>query len=73
MDVLVIFCQGDPLKRMKVLQKTMIAGYSDEFMWKEKYGSTRRKAFQVLYKVTSTIKVLSHIFPVYLLLSTCIY
>ena len=32
-------------KRMKGVQKTMMAGYLDEFMWKERYGSTRREAY----------------------------
>ena len=35
-------------KRMKGVQKTMMAGYLDEFMWKERYGTTRREAFQSL-------------------------
>lgn len=36
------------LKRMKGVQKTMMEGYLDEFMWKERYGTTRREAFQSL-------------------------
>ena len=35
-------------RRMKGVQKNMMAGYLDEFMWKERYGSTRREAFQSL-------------------------
>ena len=35
-------------KRMKGVQKTMMAGYLDKFMWKERYGKTRREAFQSL-------------------------
>lgn len=32
-------------KRMKGVQKTMMAGYLDEFMWKERYGTTRWEAY----------------------------
>ena len=35
-------------KRMKGVQKNMLDGYLDEFMWKERYGTTKREAFQNL-------------------------
>ena len=35
-------------KRMKGCSRTMLDGYLDEFMWRERYGSTRRDAFENL-------------------------
>ena len=36
------------LKKMKGCSRRLLDGYIDEFMWKERYGSTRRDAFKNL-------------------------
>lgn len=44
------------LKRMKGCSRAMLSGYLDGFMWKERYGSTRREAFDNLCGILPCIE-----------------